>query len=273
MVRLATLASFALALSPILLDRPDLQQSSFLVNYVVVALLPGVAIELLATLRGRRGGLAVAVVISLLLLVFLALGGDGLTDALHLGWPPIQWSGLVAVCQLTVAVSALRAWFLATSSEPARYDLAIAAGLILSMCWLVIPPNVRPRVSGNEAATIGDVRTVLSAQGLYASAAGGCYGELPCLSAPARCIRDYPATAPSFLATDLSSLVPRNGYKRDFAPGAPAKPPRCFESFAYAAAPIGPGRTGEAPGQASCAAPASLRSAFVSTRDPRPLSS
>ena len=45
----------------------------------------------------------------------------------------------------------------------------------------------------NEGGTIGDLRTIVSAQAVYQSANGGLYGEPECLSVPTTC--SYAVTA------------------------------------------------------------------------------
>lgn len=113
-----------------------------------------------------------------------------------------------------------------------------AAGLVAA---LAIPSLLRGRNSANEAATIGDLRTVISAQAAYAAAAGG-YGELACLPAPATCIKGY--AGPAFLGAELASLENKSGYERTFQAGRAGKKPRTYQSFAYTASQAEPGKTG-----------------------------
>ena len=106
-------------------------------------------------------------------------------------------------------------------------------------------------MSANEAAAIGDVRTVISAQMAYASANNGYYDTLECLGAPAGCLPDY--SGPVFLDTALVSagIIPKTGYRRTLhlgpppdSDGLPARSPSSARSFAYVAVPITPGKTG-----------------------------
>ena len=113
-----------------------------------------------------------------------------------------------------------------------------AAGLVAA---LAIPSLMRARTSANEAASIGDTRTVISAQAAYESVAGG-YGDLACLPAPATCLKGY--TGPNFLDAELASLKDKSGYKRTFQIGRAGKKPRTYQTFAYTATPIEPGKTG-----------------------------
>ena len=108
---------------------------------------------------------------------------------------------------------------------------------------IAIPSLLRARVSANEAAAIGDVRTVISAQAAYSSANRGRYGELRCLEEPKGCAPGY--TGPAFLDASLASLSDKSGYKRAFFPGKPSKPgARTYAAFAYTATPVEPGKTG-----------------------------
>lgn len=116
---------------------------------------------------------------------------------------------------------------------------AIGMGTIAA---IAIPSLMRARVSANESAAIGDLRTVISGQVAYQSANNGLFGELPCLSTPATCIKGY--TGPPFLATDLTSLDVKSGYRRAFHPGKRGTRVRSVQGFAYTAVPVEPGKTG-----------------------------
>jgi type II secretory pathway pseudopilin PulG len=126
--------------------------------------------------------------------------------------------------------------------------LVIPIGIIAA---IAIPSLLRARTSANEAATIGDIRTVISAEAAYQSASGGYYGPPECLSAPATCLPAY--SGPTFLSDDLASASVKSGYRRTFHPGpavstgAPLGIPAAtgrLESFAYTAVPAERGRTG-----------------------------
>jgi hypothetical protein len=107
---------------------------------------------------------------------------------------------------------------------------------------IAIPSMLRARVSANESAAIGDVRTVISAEAAYQSANRGFYGELPCLGAPATCIKGY--AGPQFLAGRLASLEVKSGYRRAFHPGPRGPRARSLRAFAYTAVPVEAGKTG-----------------------------
>lgn len=113
---------------------------------------------------------------------------------------------------------------------------------------IAIPSLLRARVSANEASAIGDVRTVISAEMAYESAAGT-YGPPECLVAPSAtgCITGYPATGPTFLDARVGSLTTRTGYVRAFVPGAPLTTPLSpsgIATFCYSAVPATAGQTG-----------------------------
>src|SRR5687768_7863294 len=102
-------------------------------------------------------------------------------------------------------------------------ELLIVVAIIGIIAAIAIPSLLRARVSANESATIGDIRTVISAQSAYQSSNGGWYdAALTCLTAPsAGCIPSYPAAAPTFLDSQLTAEVPKSGYDRSFDGTAP----------------------------------------------------
>lgn len=134
------------------------------------------------------------------------------------------------------------------------FSLLVAIPLAGIVAAIAIPSLLRARVSANEAAAIGDVRTVISAEAAYQSANCGAYGRMECLSNPRGpgCIVDYPAAAPTFLDPTLSSAQLKSGYQRTFHAGAEmalTQGPGCpggkgLESFAYTAEPAARGQTG-----------------------------
>ena len=123
-------------------------------------------------------------------------------------------------------------------------ELLIVVAVIGIIAAIAIPSLLRARVSANESAVIGDIRTVISAEAAYHSAAGGVYGTLTCLNVPtgAGCIPNYPPTAPTFVDTQLASLVTKSGYVRSF--DASAVIPRGLSCFAYTTVPSTIGQTG-----------------------------
>ena len=125
--------------------------------------------------------------------------------------------------------------------------IVIPLGIIAA---IAIPSLLRARVSANEAATIGDIRTVISAEAAYQSASGGYYGTPECLAAPTTCLPAY--SGPTFVDPDLASATVKNGYRRTFHPGAPIAagaggtpaPANSLETFAYVAVPASKNQTG-----------------------------
>lgn len=108
---------------------------------------------------------------------------------------------------------------------------------------IAIPSLLRARVSANEAATIGDIRTVISAQAAYSTQNGDAYGDLRCLAEPRSCRPGYAGA--SFIDEGLAALGDKAGYKRAFFPGKPTKPgAKAYRGFAYTATPVEPGKTG-----------------------------
>ena len=84
-------------------------------------------------------------------------------------------------------------------------ELLIVVAIIGIIAAIAIPSLLRARVSANESATIGDIRTVISAEAAYQSSNAGFYdSELTCLVNPNGCITTYSATAPTFRTTGAS---------------------------------------------------------------------
>src|SRR5262245_6569833 len=75
---------------------------------------------------------------------------------------------------------------------------------------IAIPSLLRARLAANEAAAIGDVRTVISAEVGYASQNGNNFDTLECLGAPSSCIPHY--SGPTFLDPMLASGGMKSGY-------------------------------------------------------------
>ena len=132
-------------------------------------------------------------------------------------------------------------------------ELLIVVAIIGIIAAIAIPSLLRARVSANESATIGDIRTVISAQAAYQSANGGWYeSNFTCLNGPfAGCIPNYPTNSPTFLDSQLASMFSKSGYDRSFAGGvAPANintnisSGSATTSFVYWATPTSPGQTG-----------------------------
>jgi type IV pilus assembly protein PilA len=65
-------------------------------------------------------------------------------------------------------------------------ELLIVVAIIGIIAAIAIPSLLRARVAANEAAAVGDIRTVISAQAAYHATNGGWYeGNIVCLNAAA----------------------------------------------------------------------------------------
>jgi type IV pilus assembly protein PilA len=132
-------------------------------------------------------------------------------------------------------------------------ELLIAVAIMGIVAAVAIPLLVRARVAANESATLGDIRTLISAQASYRSANGGFFdGSLDCLTSPssANCIPSYPTSGPTFLDSMLASLRTKAGYNRLFtsgpvvAPPPPNASPTSVLAYRYDATPLDVGVTG-----------------------------
>ena len=133
-------------------------------------------------------------------------------------------------------------------------ELLIVVAIIGIIAAIAIPSLLRARVSANESATIGDIRTVISAQAAYQSANGGWYtGQPDCLSVPANgnvCIPNYPTNGPTFLDSNITALNSKSGYSRSFQSGPTVTVNSAISgtsstsSYAYVAAPVTQGQSG-----------------------------
>jgi prepilin-type N-terminal cleavage/methylation domain-containing protein len=131
-------------------------------------------------------------------------------------------------------------------------ELLIVVAIIGIIAAIAIPSLLRARVSANESATIGDIRTVISAESAYQSSNGGWYDSaLTCLTAPsAGCIPSYPTAAPTFLDSQLTALATKSGYSRSFdgtaapPPITPTISPTSVGTWVYHATPATQNQTG-----------------------------
>jgi type IV pilus assembly protein PilA len=131
-------------------------------------------------------------------------------------------------------------------------ELLIVVAIIGIIAAIAIPSLLRARVSANESATIGDTRTVISAQAAYQSSNAGFYdGKLTCLVKPSGgCIPSYPTNAPTFIDSQIAAVTPKSGYTRSYNPSAVPAPlpqtasPSSAAAYVYGATPVSVGQTG-----------------------------
>ncbi len=127
-------------------------------------------------------------------------------------------------------------------------ELLIVVTIIGIIAAIAIPSLLRARISANEAAAIGDLRTVVSSEVAFQSAANGYFGRLSCLATPTTCIAGYPANAPTFVdpsfAAALGVANPRQGYLRSMPMSGAGPAAGLFSSYCYEALPSVSGRTG-----------------------------
>jgi prepilin-type N-terminal cleavage/methylation domain-containing protein len=97
-------------------------------------------------------------------------------------------------------------------------ELLIVVAIIGIIAAIAISSLLRARVSANEAATVGDLRTIISAEAAYNSSNTNLYGQLSCLSTPsaANCLgTTYGSGAPTFLdSTMATDVLTKSGYVR-----------------------------------------------------------
>jgi type IV pilus assembly protein PilA len=127
-------------------------------------------------------------------------------------------------------------------------ELLIVVAIIGIIAAIAIPSLLRARVSANEAAALGDTRTVISAEAAYHGATNG-YGPISCLSTPsdANCIAGYAPSAPTFLDESIATLMSKSGYARSFSTGSAdttLSAPSNVATYCYDATPVTVGSTG-----------------------------
>jgi type IV pilus assembly protein PilA len=125
-------------------------------------------------------------------------------------------------------------------------ELLIVVAIIGIIAAIAIPALLRARVSANESAAVGDIRTLISAEAAYHGSNGGFYGPPSCLATPSNpvCIPSYPTQAPLFIDLQLASLLPKSGYSRSFQPGGATGVRSDISCYSYHTTPTVIGQTG-----------------------------
>ncbi len=131
-------------------------------------------------------------------------------------------------------------------------ELLIVVAIIGIIAAIAIPSLLRARVSANEAATIGDIRTVISAQAAYQSANGGWYDVISCLSGPSGCIPELSRRPLRRFSTAqsrprLRSRATTRSYQNGDKPTNVAtniSSPTSLSSYVYLTSPVTNGQTG-----------------------------
>jgi prepilin-type N-terminal cleavage/methylation domain-containing protein len=127
-------------------------------------------------------------------------------------------------------------------------ELLIVVAIIGIIAAIAIPSLLRARISANESATIGDHRTVVSAEAAYQSANSGFYGYLTCLYQPsnAACISGYAAGAPTFVDSNVANLNRKSGYDRSANYAVTGTPPTggSVDIYCYQGKPASLNQTG-----------------------------
>jgi hypothetical protein len=180
--------------------------------------------------------------ISVLVLVYLSRAGvkvlfSGKTTQELL---PEEQAALTAVLQGSTLTTALIAILM----------LLGGVGMTGIIAAFAIPAFLSGRVAANEAATIGRLRTVVSAEAVYAANNGGLVDTPACLRAPTSCNPGAKSATP-LLDDSVVFDAPASGYVLTFHPGpaATGEPgrrvsPSSLQSFAVTAEPAVPNQTG-----------------------------
>jgi type IV pilus assembly protein PilA len=139
----------------------------------------------------------------------------------------------------------------------AAVAIALVAVLVLGVATIgmvaaiAIPSLLRARVSANEATTISDMQTMISAQAAYATVNAGFADTPECLMQPANCLQGAPVHRP--LLDAAMGAERRHGYQFRFVPGPAARidasnqgtiSRSSLHSWAYLAEPLVVGQTG-----------------------------
>ena len=123
-------------------------------------------------------------------------------------------------------------------------ELLIVVAIIGIIAAIAIPSLLRARIAANEAAVVGDSRSLSSSQAAYSTSNQGPYATtLLCLSNPPSCgFAGVTAFIDPQIAGPAGFGGSKQGYDRVYTPGPAAPPPPHgpdlgVNSFSYSAAP------------------------------------
>jgi uncharacterized membrane protein YhaH (DUF805 family) len=233
-----------------------------IVSFWGLAFALGVASALLGAKGDALDAVVGFVLLAMVPVVFVAAIGGGIRR-----WHDLGKSGWYVLLGFVPCVNLFAILYLLLApgrpGPDGRADstpvLAIVAAVVVfgifgvgMIAAIAIPSLLRARVAANEAAAIGDIRAVISAQVAYREANGGWFESNPeCLAAPAvGCVPGYPPNGPTFLDAVLAARRPKNGYERRFEPGRMVSVDPAVSSqtsvgnYAYVAVPVVQGQTG-----------------------------
>jgi hypothetical protein len=202
-----------------------------------------------------RGALAAAEGLAGVAFAFSALLGGEFALARHWLDGATVWLLVVAVVQGLLLHAIRRARPKVDAGRDWRAVLLRAFMIVIGLLGfvaLLIPTNIHP--PRYESHTIGDIRTMISAQAAYGGSNGSFYDVPECLAAPQRCIPGYPMNASTFIDAQLGrTTAVKAGYRRVFHPGPPADPTAIrragasassLTSYVYVAVPLVPENPG-----------------------------
>jgi Zn-dependent protease with chaperone function len=141
--------------------------------------------------------------------------------------------------------------FLAAGPAGGAGTLLVVVAVIGIVAAIAIPSLLRARIAANEAAALGDLRGIVSAEAAYAGANHGFFeSDMACLGSPGRCLPGY--GGPPFLDASLA-VGTKSGYVRKLYHGhtypAGSEPPpgvsrSSTDGFAVVARPVTAQQTG-----------------------------
>ena len=197
------------------------------------------------TLQIVMACLSICNLLSILVLIYLLRPGVKL---LFSGRPPQQLSDLEL--QLVKRQATLEGSGVVVVAVALVAAMLVLPALLGIVAAIAIPSLLRAKASANESGTIGNLRTLVSAQAAYSGANGGAYeGQPRCLAIPAQCIPGY--SGPAFLDEPMAAeRFTKFGYVVRFLAGPAAatdaarQSPTSVASFVWTAEPINHGQTG-----------------------------